>query len=412
MFDLSNPQQRERVLVVIAGIALCFIVMLVLPGQFGELTRLDRQRKNLENSIEDLKRHDRIKDDVRERLRTMESQAIADSGSARNMAELGYQQWLLELARNVGIGGDNAQIRPSTAAGVRDIYNKVVYTLEGEGRLDQIAEFLRRFHRTDYLHLMTNVSPRPSPRNPNVFTVTFRIEVLVLPQVRVNNVPRTDEEITAITDEERQMLATIRERAILSAYTPPPPDPPPPTPTPPRLPFDETPYCVVTAIVMVDDRPQCWINHRPAGRMYHLFEEESFMLEGIRATIKKIEMNAQRIQVAAAGGIYAINLGKSFADAEAPSYFFTGIVEENGNPWTAESVGEPHCVIVHGSLDGNGNLAEKVKHVLSAGESFPMAEVSVIVRNIDPVSNQIQMEAAGVVYTIRAGSDFAEFSNE
>ena len=410
MLDLSNPQQRERVLVIVAGIALCLIVMLVLPGQFGELTRLANQRKGLENSIEDLKRHDRIKDDVRERLRTMESQAIANSGSARNMAELGYQQWLLELAENVGFG--NVPILPSTAPGVRGIYNKIVYTLEGEGRLDQIAEFLRRFHRTDYLHLMTNVSPRPSARGPNVFIVSFRIEVLVLPQVRASNVPRTNEEIAVITDEERQMLATIRERAILSEYTPPrPPEPTPPPPSPPPD-FDHSPFCFVTAITEVNGRPQCWIHHRTEGRMYHLFEGESFMLEGTRATIRKIEVDARRVQIAAAGGVYAVSLGRAFADAEKPSYFLTGIVDADGNPWTAESIDEPHCVIVYRPLDDNGNIVEQTKHVLSAGDSFPMAEVTATIRSIDSATNQIQMEAAGVVYTIRVGGDFAEFSNE
>jgi|GEM_PF-2563179 len=410
MVDLSNPQQRERVLVVIAGIALCFIVMLVLPGQFGELTRLDNQRKDLENKIEDLKRHDRIKDDVRERLLAMESLAVAASGTARNMAELGYQSWLIELARTTGVG--NVQISTLAASGVRDIYNKVVFTLQGEGRLDQIAEFLRRFHRTDYLHLITNVSPRPSARNSNVFTVSFRIEVLVLPQVRVSNVPNTNETITTMTDEERQMLATIRERAILSEYTPPrPPEPTPPPPSPPPD-FHHSPFCFVTAITEVNGRPQCWIHHRTEGRMYHLFEGESFMLEGTRATISKIEVGAKRVQIAAAGGVYAISLGKSFANAEVPSYFLIGIIDVNGNPWTAESVGEPYGVIVHRSLDDNGNAVEKARHVLSAGESFPMTEVSVAVRNIDPAANQIQIEAAGVVYTIRVGGDFSEFGNE
>jgi hypothetical protein len=41
-----------------------------------------------------------------------------------------------------------------------------------------------------------------------------------------------------------------------------------------------------------------------------------------------------------------------------------------------------------------------------------MTEVSVAVRNIDPAANQIQIEAAGVVYTIRVGGDFSEFGNE
>jgi len=151
--------------------------------------------------------------------------------------------------------------------------------------------------------------------------------------------------------------------------------------------------------------------------MHHLFEEESFMLGPVRATVKKIEVNAERIHVAAAGGVYTIRLGKSFAQDDEPSYFLTAIVDADGNPWTAESTGEPYCIIVHGAgyYDDNSNLRitlEQARHLLSVEDSFPMAEVVCTVRSIDPIANQIQIEVAGVVYTIRVEGSFSEFGNE
>jgi len=412
MLDLT-PQKREQLLVIITGITLFVIVMLILPGQFNELTKLKTDRKNQLTKIEELNVHAQNKDEIQKRLALMTSQALAASGSARSMAESNYQRWLLGLAGNAGIG--NVQIRLSNTSGIKDIYNKVVFTLTGEGRLDQIAEFLRRFHRTDYLHMITRVTPTPSQRNPNIFNVTFTIEVLSLMQVRTSNMPGADEVADGVaaimTDEERQMLTTIRDRAILSEYTPPPPPTPNTPPSPPREDFNHTPFCVLTAIVMENGRPQCWIHYRTIDRMYPLFEEESFTLEGTRATVKKIEMDAGRIHVAAAGGVYALGLGKSFAQIEDPSYFLTGIVDADGNPWTAESTGEPHCVIVHGSETENGRLIERATYLLSAGDSFPMTEVSCTVRRIDPAANQIQIEAAGVVYTIRVNGSFSEFGS-
>ena len=406
MVDLT-PQKREQLLVIVAGIILFVIIMLILPGQFSELTKLENDRKSQIEKIEELNVHAKNKEEIQKRLALMTGQALAALGPARNQSESGYQSWLLALGENAGI--DNIQIRQSSTSGIRDIYNKVVFTLTGEGRLDQIAEFLRRFHRTDYLHIITRVTPTPTQRNPNIFNVSFTIEVLSLMQVRTSNMPGTNGMTIAMTDEERQMLTTIRDRAILSAYTPPPPPIPATSPQPPREDFSHTPFCVLTAIVMTDGRPQCWIHHRTAGRMYYLFEDESFTLEGTRATVKKIEIDAGRIHVAADGGVYTIGLGKSFAQVEDPTYFLTGIVDANGTSWTAESTGEPLCVIVHGSEDDNGRLIAKATYRLSAGDSFPMAEVSCIVRRIDPAVNRIQIEAAGVVYTIRVDGSFTEF---
>jgi hypothetical protein len=211
------------------------------------------------------------------------------------------------------------------------------------------------------------------------------------------------------------MLAMIRNRAILSEYTPPPPPTPPAPPPPPRPDFKASPFCVVTAIVEVDGKLQCWINHRPAGRMYYLFEGESFMLEGVRCTIKKIEINTSRIQVAAAGNVFAISVGKSFDEFDKPSYFFTAIVDEHGSPWTAESEGTPRGVIVHGTEKDEGEpewLDAWATYTLAEGETFPMTNVLCTVRSIDPATNQIHIEAAGVVYTIRNGGSFAEFGGE
>ena len=319
MFDIANPQNRERLLVIAAGIALSVIVIMVLPGQFSELSKLKRQREDLQGKISDLQRHERIKDEVQERMSSLKDKAFPSAVGTpqRNTAMSGYQNWLLGLASSAGLG-DDIQIHDGTAAGVRDADNKVIFpkitfTLRGEGRLDQIAEFLRRFHRTDYLHMMTTVSPRPLPRNPNLCIAEFRIEVLVLPTVTTANVPSSERETTAITAAEREMLNTIRTRAILSEYTPPPPPPPTPPPmvetrTPPPPEFYHSPHCFIEGINTVDGTPQCWIRIRTTDKQYFLYEGESFELDGVEATIKKIEVRTRRVHVAAEGGVYTVGL--------------------------------------------------------------------------------------------------------
>ena len=92
--------------------------------------------------------------------------------------------------------------------------------------------------------------------------------------------------------------------------------------------------------------------------------------------------------------------------------FLTGIVDANGRPWRTNSTGEPYCVIVYEFEDDVGGVVEAARYVLAAGDSFLMAEVTCIVRSVEPANNQIQIEAAGVTYTIRVEGSFSEFANE
>jgi len=354
--------------------------------------------------IEDLELHAKNKEEIQDRLTAFGNQALASSGS---IARSEYQNWLGDLARSVGLRNYGSPDPTSTT--LKGAGMKHTFTVTGTGKLEQIAEFLRRFHRTGYLHLIQNVSPRSSTRYPGEFDVTIKIEALALPQVRMVKIPDMDESITTVTDEETQMLSAIRDRAILSAYTPPKPPPPQsqPTPTPPPIDFDDSFFCFINAIVEVDGKPQCWIDYRTEGKRYYLFEEESFRLGNIQCTIKKIEVQANRIQVAAAGGLYAVRLGKSMGQADEPSYFITGIVDENAERWTEDSTGEPRCVVAYGPEARR--VREGERHIFSVGDSFPMEKVPCTIRNIDPTANKVQIEAAGVVYTIEVGGSFSTF---
>jgi len=405
MLDFSDPQKRERLLVIAAGVFLCGIVMYVLPNMFSETTNLKNSRQKLIKDIEDLELHAQNKEEIQDRLTLFENQALASSGSK---ARDEYQNWLGDLARSVGIRNYGSPApTPTTQKGAG---TKYTFTVTGTGRLDQIAEFLRRFHRTDYLHLIQSVQPRPSTRFAGEFDVTIKIESLALPQVRTVNIPGLDEAITTVTDEETEMLSAIRDRAILSAYTPPRPPPPQSEPTlpPPPIDFDDSFYCFVNAIVEVDGEPQCWIDYRTEGKRYYLFEGETFKLGEITCTIKKIEVKANRVQIAAFGGLYAVRLGKSLGQSDDPSYFITGIVDENAQRWSADSTGEPRCVIVYGSEEG-ARIREREKHILSVGDAFPMGAFLCTVKEIDLATHQVQIEVAGVAFTLGVGGSFSKF---
>jgi len=415
MFDFSDPQKREQLLVIVAGIFLCALVTLALPMMFSETTKLKNEQKRLEIKIDELELHARNKEEIQRRLTAFTNQALASSG---NRALEEYRNWLGDLARSVGFR-DHTNPNPARTALKGGAGAKHTFTITGTGRLDQIAEFLRRFHRTDYLHLIQSVSPRPSTRTPGEFDVTIKIEALELPQVRTVRVPSIADESTAITDEEGQMLAAISERKILSAYVPPPqvrPTSANAETTPVVIDFDDSFFCFVNGIVEVDGRLQCWIDYRTANKKPKLFEGETFLLGEVTCTIKKIEMESKRVQIAAAGGVYAVRLGKSIGQADEPCYFLTGFVDAEGSEWTQDSTGEPYCVIVYGSEteDARGNVrrTEIEKYTLAEGDSFPMAEVLCTIKGVAPANNVVQIEAVGTIYDIRVGGSFAEFFEE
>ena len=412
MFDLSNPQKRERFLVIIAGIALCAIVIVVVPAQFREINKTTVERDKLVTNIENHERVARNREAIQSRLAEVKTLALASSAaSVESESVIKYQTWLTELAQSAGLKITSSSA-PSTSGNTSGIYKRHTFTVEVEGQWDQIAEFLRRFHRAEFLHKIQSFGPRPVQNQPNMIKTTFRVEALSLPQINAVHVPDNDRNAVPITDDERKISAAITERKILWEYTPPAP-PQPVDAAPPR--FDHAPYCYVNAIVEMDGKPQCWIDLRTLGRKYYLSEGERFMLGTVPSVVKKIEVKSDRVQVAAAGRVFAVRVGKNFDDYDEMCYFFTDILDENGEQWTADSTGEPRCVIVHGSEIEEGDnvrLIKRAKHILSVGETFPMQEVFCMVKAIEPSVKQIQIEAVGATYTIRVGGCFSEFGGE
>ena len=318
MFDISNPQKREQFLVILAGIALCILAVGVVPTQFGEINKLKTDRTKLINDINEHKRHAKNEEEIKSRLTAIEMQALATAGtSAGGESVDGYRTWLRELFDSAGLRNYNAPQPVSSGGGKGATYTKHTFVINnGEGSLSQIAEFLRQFCRAEYLHTIQSVRPLPTANRPGVFTVSFRIEALSLPQIKLVHMPSND---GLTTDDERQKLAAIRDRAILSEYTPPPPVV---ASSPPAV-FDlDARYCVLSAIVETDGKPQCWIYHRTQGINYFLFEEGSFTLRGVRCVIKKIDIDAQQIHVdiqipgESSEGLVSVAVGKNFDDIE------------------------------------------------------------------------------------------------
>ncbi len=313
LLDVSNPAKRERLILILGGIIFVAVVIPVFYQLFGkELSKSITNRNRLKTELEELESEVRDQNAIKRRLTELTTMSLPSNDG---FAESLYQNWLVDLATDVGIVEKRVD-RPSATqlrTQNRVQYRKYTFTLHGKGTLEQIAEFLRRFHKTRYLHLVRKVAPRPI-KNSKEMDVSITVEALSLPQAPSSRaLPAIEQDSIRITDGEQEMLKRIADRALFSVYSPPRPESPSRDPGRPNR-FDHSPYCYITSVVEVDDKPQVWIDIRTEGKKYKLFEGEMFRLGEVRCSVKKIEFD--RVQVEAAGGLYTIKVGNSFAEYE------------------------------------------------------------------------------------------------
>lgn len=308
LFDISTPEKRERFLMIVAAILFVVVVAPIFYHLFGnDVSKLRAQRNRLNEDIEKLEKDVFSKDQIKRRLDELTVRSLPPGDT---LAQSLYQNWLIETAYATGLQG--TRLDPGSITPVKNHYKKYTFTLHGRGSLEQISDFLRRFHKTDYLHLVRRVSPR-SVKGSSLMDVSITIEALALPKARPSRTLRSvPEEILAITDKEKEILREITSRNLFAAYSPPrEPGEPPKTVSPDE--FDHSPYCYVTASLEgVDGKPEVWINIRTEGKLYKLHEGEMFRLGGVRCFVRKIEPD--RVRFEAAGGFYTVRPGKSFVE--------------------------------------------------------------------------------------------------
>ncbi len=324
LFDAANPEKRERILLILGGIVFAVVLIPVLYSfLWTDLSKNWANRNRLRQDVAKLESEVKDKNALTKQLAEWTAKSLPSND---DFAESLYQNWLLGLADEVGITEKRVDRPSATQLKTQNKiqYRKYTFTLHGKGTLEEIAEFLRRFHKTDYLHLVRKVAPRPirsavtgsaATRGAKEMDVSITVEALSLPQAASSRtLPEIDQDALKWTDAERAMLKNITDRDLFSAYVP--PRPAGATQEPERRPdrFDHSPYCYITSVVEVDDKPQVWIDIRTEGQKYKLYEGEHFRLGEVRCTVKKIEFD--RVHVEAAGGMFTIKVGNSFAQYE------------------------------------------------------------------------------------------------
>ncbi|MFO0912588.1 MAG: hypothetical protein U0795_06510 [Pirellulales bacterium] len=103
------------------------------------------------------------------------------------MAQAGYQAWLLQLVKSAGLASSTVNAEaPVVVTGVAgnkkksaELYKKYVYTVRGRGEPRQVCQLLFTFYQGGFLHKIPSVSLNPIDGGRQL-DITLRIEALGL----------------------------------------------------------------------------------------------------------------------------------------------------------------------------------------------------------------------------------------
>jgi hypothetical protein len=300
----ANPS-REKILMITAGILLVLVVVPMLYWLFfSSVGELKNRHEELASRLEE---QELIVEISRRSQKRLQEAAELSLPPSNDIAASLYQNWLLEQAALAGFR--DKRVEHNTTRSVQDAFENFTFTVRGEASLEELSRFLAAFYSVRHLHLIRTLSLKPVEESRRM-DVTVTVEAVGLSQAESSQKLAMEPIGSSAEAIQERLSRNIADRAIFSAYRPPAPDIPPPADP---APFDPSPYSYVSGIVWINDRPQVWIDLRTEGRKLKLSEGERFRVGVVDCRVRRID--EKTVLVEAAGALYAIELGDSFADA-------------------------------------------------------------------------------------------------
>jgi hypothetical protein len=294
-------QQRERLLAKVTGaVALIAGVQFAytyVQGAFDERqTQFDALKQDLDAKEATVTRGLR----AQKRLKEWEHRSLpADLDQARSL----YQNWLANTVERIRL--DRAEVTSLPAMPRLNFYNRIPFTVRGQGTLDQITTLLYEFYRADHLHQiqrfsLTPVSAGAGPQAPSQFDVSLSIEALVLP-----GADRRDKLNDGAADrlawkELDDYRRPITQRNLFAPYAQ------------RRAAADESQDAYVTAVVKDGGQLQAWLSLRSSGRLLKLREGDKLDVGSLHGVVSRIK--EQAIEIESDGRRRRVSLGKSLAE--------------------------------------------------------------------------------------------------
>jgi hypothetical protein len=217
-----------------------------------------------------------------------------------------YGNWLLNLV--IGKLTDPSVSPHQGARRSAEGYTPLGFEVKGQGSMGQIIRVLHDFYSASHLHQITSLDLQPQPKGSD-FNLTMRVEAVILPETerkdRLTEEPNRVLAFGSASDYEKQ----ITERNFFAEYTP---------PRPTGTPLDLANLTYLTNIGHgIDRRPTAWIYERSNNKTTYLFEGDSFQIAGLSGKVKRIDIEADAVELEIDGKSVVLGQQKSLGETVA-----------------------------------------------------------------------------------------------
>jgi hypothetical protein len=156
---MSNSEKRLGAIVLILG------VLVVSYFTFSSYTSyLDELRSTESRLLEDADFLERDIGLAKRDRDTLDTLAKSSLPTDRSAAATSYKSWLFKLVEKE-VGLQNVKIESDPIRSIDTIYDKHTFTLTCDGSLQQLTEFLFKFHAKESLHEVLSLSVKPKGYN-------------------------------------------------------------------------------------------------------------------------------------------------------------------------------------------------------------------------------------------------------
>ena len=308
-------QPRERMLAIVVGFLAVAFAMRYGYAQWNDLyDQRDQKLRAIEKVIADKEMKIARGALARKQIAEWERRSLPPN---RELARSLYQRWLLSMVEQEKLA--EADVTSQIAPSRKGAYDKLAFTINARGTLDQVVRLLYRFYQADHLHQVRRLSLKSADK-PGQLSIAMAVEALSLPGAERGE--GLSEEISnrlrhgAPAD----YAASITKRNLFAEYQPPVPVKPvvvatkPKVEAPPKPPaFDAAKYAIITAILEVNNRRQMWLSVQTTGKTFKLFEGDAFEVGAMRGTIGRI--GSREVELNVDGKRRLVALGESLNDA-------------------------------------------------------------------------------------------------
>lgn len=191
--------QRERYLAMSVGVVATLLLgNIAFKRVVGSITQRENKVAKAEDDLRTLDSTIDAGKRAAVKIERLDSRSLPSDGE---LAKAQYGNWLLELARQVGMTQETVRHERSQSVKVPmmignqrtqiDAYNFHEFTLTGKCRSDKIIDMLAAYYDRDYLHRISKFSIIRDPKQINMVDVIMTSQAVSLPKSKASTEPNT-----------------------------------------------------------------------------------------------------------------------------------------------------------------------------------------------------------------------------